>query len=460
MKKINENVALAKAILNKKGITTQSPEYSDYLKIREMCGNNHGYVGVLTRLRFEDNIDDWSEIVSIYDILKNSKIDVGKINKMGYDDILNLFYDEVKTSNKNDDYEVIFKDSEYTYYRVYTYKGIMKTGSPAWCLKTKSNWDKYQEVYPDQYVIIKNEYKNRLPVPDDDILSNYSSRKGYVRYGVSIRVNSNRTVSWTGNDDNNGKIEFKPESYTFYGVMCTLLNIVRDTKKSYWEDFLGCERVPKTKTWHRLVDYGDAFSRLQMPKDYIQKEDDVETYITLSESYSNHPILLIFDDVSPRVVYPVSKKFDVKYSTLSGNISKSLFEDYAKNSKSYLYDGIKLKLGLITLDDVKNNGKFIDQVDNWLVFNHNKNYYLCVNSNPDEYHVPTRTLSQEQFDIDNNPLYFYLKKDNIRPVGWIGDIPVREHHQKVISFLKASNLGSESGTEQKKVKSFWNFFKK
>jgi hypothetical protein len=29
MKKINVNVALAKAILNKKGITTQSEEYSD-----------------------------------------------------------------------------------------------------------------------------------------------------------------------------------------------------------------------------------------------------------------------------------------------------------------------------------------------------------------------------------------------------------------------------------------------
>lgn len=28
--RINENVALAKAILNKQGITTDSPEYSDY----------------------------------------------------------------------------------------------------------------------------------------------------------------------------------------------------------------------------------------------------------------------------------------------------------------------------------------------------------------------------------------------------------------------------------------------
>ena len=90
---IKENVALSKAILNKQGITTESPEYSDYLKIRDICGNNHGYVGILTRIRFQDGISDMDEIQSIFDILKNSKIDVGKLNKLSYDDILNMFYD-------------------------------------------------------------------------------------------------------------------------------------------------------------------------------------------------------------------------------------------------------------------------------------------------------------------------------------------------------------------------------
>jgi hypothetical protein len=40
---VKENVALSKAILNKQGITTESPEYSDYLKIRDICGGNHGF---------------------------------------------------------------------------------------------------------------------------------------------------------------------------------------------------------------------------------------------------------------------------------------------------------------------------------------------------------------------------------------------------------------------------------
>lgn len=137
--KLNENIALAKSILNKLGITPESTEWEDYLKIRKICNNNHGYVGILTRIRFQDDIQDMDEIESIFDILKNSRIDIGKLNRMSYSDILNRFYDELKPNDS--DYVVVFKDSEYTYYRVNTYKGILKVGSPSWCLKTKSKWD-------------------------------------------------------------------------------------------------------------------------------------------------------------------------------------------------------------------------------------------------------------------------------------------------------------------------------
>ncbi len=73
MRRINENVALAKSILNKSGITPDSPFWSDYLKIREICGQNNGYVGILTKIRFVDLVTDMDEIESIFNILKNSK---------------------------------------------------------------------------------------------------------------------------------------------------------------------------------------------------------------------------------------------------------------------------------------------------------------------------------------------------------------------------------------------------
>lgn len=46
MKRINENIAYAKSILNKSGISSESEEYKDYLRIRELCDRNHVYVRV------------------------------------------------------------------------------------------------------------------------------------------------------------------------------------------------------------------------------------------------------------------------------------------------------------------------------------------------------------------------------------------------------------------------------
>ena len=60
--KINENISYAKSILNKNGINSDSDGYEDYLKIREICDKHHGYVGILTKLRFVDNVDDMDEI--------------------------------------------------------------------------------------------------------------------------------------------------------------------------------------------------------------------------------------------------------------------------------------------------------------------------------------------------------------------------------------------------------------
>jgi hypothetical protein len=454
--RINENVALAKAILNKQGITTDSPEYSDYLKIREICGTGHGYVGILTRLRFQDGVSDMDEIASIYDILKNSKIDVGKLNKMTYDDILNTFYDEFKTSEKNEDYEVIFKDSEYTYYQVHTYKGIMKTGSPSWCLKTKSNWDKYQSVYPKQFVVVNNKYKNRLAVPEDDILSAYSSKKGFVRYGISVNDSNETSVKWTACDDNNRNCKFEPDNWTFWGVMCTLLNVLCGINKSYYDDFRGCKKIEGTKSWHEIVDQEKAFDRLNLPKDFFNEK--CKLYMTLSTSYSNKPVLLVMSDSCPRGFYPSRTKHDVIFSTLSGEVSQKLLEDYAYRSSNEIFYGIKLKRGKITMDEVEKDKDFISMVDNWMIFNRNDKYIIAVNSNPIEYYLPTLTVIQEQFNFgDKEPLFFYIEKDKMKPVGWTDDLIITEYHKKVIDKITGKTTSTES---EPRVKKFWDIFKR
>lgn len=159
---INENIAYAKSILNKLSILPTSDEYKDYLKIREICGTNHGYVGILVKLRFIDKVVDMEEIQSIFDVLKNSKIDFAKLNRLTYDQILDTFFNELNTKTESDDIELIHRDKQYSYYLVKTYKGILNIGSPTWCLKTKSNWDSYKSKYDQQWVMksLGNPYKS------------------------------------------------------------------------------------------------------------------------------------------------------------------------------------------------------------------------------------------------------------------------------------------------------------
>lgn len=232
--KLNENIAYAKSILNKNGINKDSEEYQDYLKIREICGRYNGYVGILTKLRFLDDVDDMDELQSIFDVLKNSKIDINKLNKLSYNDILDMFYEDLTSKVDKSDIELYYKDDQYSYYRVYTHKGILKIGSPSWCLKNKSNWDEYQNTYPEQWVVIDNRHKGSLISPDNNYLENYSNtKKVWVRYGVSIKHKDDNMISWTANDDNNGQVSIKPQSWTFFGVMNTILNLTNGNKKSY-----------------------------------------------------------------------------------------------------------------------------------------------------------------------------------------------------------------------------------
>jgi len=63
----------------------------------------------------------------------------------------------------------------------------------------------------------------------------------------------------------------------------------------------------------------------------------------------------------------------------------------------------------------------------YLIFDNDKGIYICVNSNPIEYNIPTLSLVKEQFDIDVNPLYFYINKNTLKPTGFSKEIPISDH---------------------------------
>lgn len=288
MKIINENIAYAKSILNKLQISETSKEYEDYLKIKKICDKNHGYIGVLTKIRFIDDIDDMEEIQSIFDILKNSKIDITKLNKMSYANILDTFYNEFDNSKeKNNDYELVFKDNEYSFFKVNTYQGILELGSPSWCLKTKSNWDAYQEKYDKQWVAISNKYLKNIITPNNNYLEKYESNLGYVRYGISIKRNTD-SYNILIFSDCNVKISFDPSYYTSFGVVSTIFNLEKGIMKSYYEDFYCCELISDKKNyWHKVIDNKDFLDRLDIKMISL----DSIIYVMFSKSYSLYPIL-------------------------------------------------------------------------------------------------------------------------------------------------------------------------
>lgn len=407
---INENVVYAKSILNRNKITADSPEYQDYLKIREICGNDNGYVGILTKLRFIDGVTDMEEIESIFHVLKNSKFDFAKLNRLTYNEILDLFYNELSGSDKDKkDLELIFKDDQYSYYRVYTYEGILKIGSPSWCLKTKSNWDRYQEKYPEQWVAIDNRYIKNIITPENNYLSEYKPSMGYHRYGISISKNTGKFVAFS---DSNHDMLLTPTSWTFYGVMNTIFNLMRGIKKSYYEYMEGMTKC--TERLHKINDIKNLNDVLHIPKeDKTNIGDKDEVYVKFSKSYSFPPILFILNEFYPRMLV-LTKSDKIELEPAEFKIDSEvggIISDYASRSDDLLYGGIKLKLGEIAIQDIENHKSFIKLIGKWAVFKRNENYHIVINTDISNYQLATFGLDKASKKVED-PFYFYIDIEN------------------------------------------------
>ena len=471
MKRINENIAYAKSILNKNGITSDSEEYQDYLKIREICKNKNGYVGILTRIRFVDEIMDMDEIESIFNVLSNSKIDVNKLNRMSYSQILDIFYNEFSENEKDEDLELVYKDSQYSYFRVYTYKGILRIGSPSWCLKTKSNWDNYtKNGRYHQWVVVDNRYLRNLITPDNNYLKSYHSRKGWIRYGVTINheklLSGTEGKTFVAFSDDNNTMRRHPAAYTFFGVLYTIVNLEFGIKKSWYQNLPGCEHVKGTKAWLKVTNKRDVCHVFNLPDGYLDDQDEI--YLVCSETYSSTPVFICLNEKTPIGYYPVNRNKDqgLNFAHLSGGVARKLLEDYALKSNNTLYYGIKHKLGQITEQEVESHKRFIKRIGNWFIFDHNEGWYKIVNADPKRYELPTQTKNAKCWEM-GHPFYFYVNKHrnssnvvyNTKREDW------EDYATEVISYLREKDKPveepkQEPKPEEKKVRGFWDFLKR
>lgn len=409
--KIDENIAYSKSILNKLEITKDSNLYNDYLKIREICGVNTGYVGILTKIRFIDSIEDMDEIKSIFDVLKNSKIDINKLNKLTYNDILNIFYDEFKVKD-NENYELYFQDDFYSYYKVKTYEGILEIGSPTWCLKTKKKWDEYTKLYDQQWVVIFKEYKNKLISPNNNYLDNYKNKKSYTRYGVSIKDVDDKNIRYLMYDDNNENVKFDISNHTSFGVINTIINLHSGVKKSYRDNFTGCVPIDGTR-WLKINDLKSFCDRLRLSINKFNDSDENFVFFSYDQS------ILVFS-INDNYLKCFIATNDVKINNFYINMEKSPFmnilENYVKTCDSNYYLGIKLKLNLITMEDIEKNKKFIKKVNDWLIFD-DGSYYLIINTLENKKEINFYKYTLNGFvDSDEEVLCWHLRKDDLKPI--------------------------------------------
>ena len=203
--RILENINLAKTLLKKKGLDTTNADYQAILKI---AAKKLGWVGLLTKLRFEYDVDI-DELEHIYDTLIKNNVDLGKVVKMSYDELSDFLYELTEKNTEDKGYKLVFNDGTYNYYLVTSYKGICKTASPAWCLKTNDRWKQYVGDYPTsrhQYVLYKKGYTPKnLMVPDPDrfYIDNYhNNSKPDIRIGITFDYKSG-DVPNAHNDNNN-----------------------------------------------------------------------------------------------------------------------------------------------------------------------------------------------------------------------------------------------------------------
>lgn len=194
---ILESVTYAKAVLRKKDLDVNNPEY---LKICDIT-NKDGFTGILTKLHFISNVD-LNEISELYNALKSKKVDASKLLKMKYEDILALVYeDELDTDS---DIILAFKYDDYIVFRVKTYEAGLSINSPAWCLKTKSHYDNYTSVRGGtNFVAIKERFFKKgtvlLPTPSDHNGNYENLHYPMSRIGLTIFKNKNYEYF----DDNN-----------------------------------------------------------------------------------------------------------------------------------------------------------------------------------------------------------------------------------------------------------------
>ena len=197
---IFENLAQAKSVLRKSNVSESDEKFQKIIN----ATNKDGWTGLMTKFVFIEG-KDVDEVLSLYNDLKNSKLDLGKLNKLSYEEVIDEVYKSVDSKDGN----YVGHVDNYKIYYVPSYEEGLNICSPSWCLKTRKYWNEYMLLRSGtQFVAIEETYiknnKTTLLSPNSpQYFGGYSNEtKAHVRYGITIYPSKRVFVF----DDNNKNI--------------------------------------------------------------------------------------------------------------------------------------------------------------------------------------------------------------------------------------------------------------
>jgi hypothetical protein len=151
---------------------------------------------------------------------------------------------------------------------------------------------------------------------------------------------------------------------------------------------------------------------------------------------------------------------------VDGFATKAINE-YVQQPQNVSYIGIKIKLGLLTVEKAKENPAFLLQVGKWLVFEWNDDYFIAVDSEPGEYVLPVMDLAGNEYWTSHGsernllPMFYYIDKEKISNSGVKLDTPESKEILRQLSGKKTTPVEPETTTQEEEkpgfIKRFFGF---
>lgn len=381
--KLFENVNLAKSILRKQNIDTSDENYQ---KILEIAGKKKGWVGFLTKLFFMYNVE-LTEVEHIFDTLSKNHIDLGKVSKMNYTQLSDYLYDIEHSVSNDTDFKYLFTDGYYLYFEVFTYDGILQTGSPSWCLKTKKNWDNYTKGGNRQFVVIRKGKK--LLTPNTNYLKSYTNKdRGYLRYGITSDKKGNPRYIF---DDGNYSLSGS-ENQVISKIISNIKNNISGdsiTKLNQIKETSGIIKLHQDKkrttyylkTKEDVIEFNNQFPFEDLNTKYKHDDYSINIGFTTNKSqgvihFTNYNILLI----SGNIYYGFDNTSFLDIESVGISIKK-LYEDKLVDKKQlspFSILPILVKYGIVTYDQIIEKNDNISHDDNHIYRTYNTSDYVFV----------------------------------------------------------------------------------